>query len=163
VKKVLTYIILLLLLVIQTSAGSYIRVFNVLPSPALVFTIIYSLTNGSFKSAALGLVCGLLFDATSSGVFGFNSFLVMYLCISASLFSRKYYYENKLATVCGVFLFTVIYETLTLIFTVVLFSKAPFFYSFFRYILPEALINSIIAIPVLMCVKWLNNEYIRGI
>lgn len=162
-KKILTYITLVLLLVVQTAAGRYIRIFGVLPNLALTFTIIYSLTNGSFRAAALGLVCGLLFDTTSSGAFGLNGLIVMYVAIAASFFSRKYFYENKLAMVCGVFAFTLIYESISLIMTLVLFSQAPFFYSFVRFILPEAVINSIITVPLLMWVKWLNNEYIRGI
>ena len=162
-KKILTYISLVLLLVIQTAAGRYIRIFGVLPNLALTFTIVYSLTNGSFRAAALGLVCGLLFDSTSNGAFGLSGLIVMYIAIAASFFSRKYFYENKLAMVCGVFLFTVLYESILLVLTLVLFSEAPFFYCFVRFILPEAFINSVITVPVLMWVKWLNNEYIRGI
>ena len=87
----------------------------------------------------------------------------MYTAIIASYFSRKFYYENKLASFCGVYIYTAIYESILLIFTQVIFSKAPFFSVFFRFILVESLINSAMAIPMLYVVKWLNNEYIRGI
>lgn len=162
-KKILTYVTLVLLFVIQTSAGHYIRLWGVLPNPAFSFTIVYALTNGSFRGAALGLCCGLLFDSGTHIAFGFFGLVVMYLSCSASFFSRRYYYENKLSIFSGVFIYTIIFESISLIFTAVLYGEAPFFYSFARFVLPEALINSLISIPLLMWVKWLNNEYIRGI
>ncbi len=162
-KKVLTYVTLVLLLVIQTAAGRYIKIFGVVPNFALTFTIIYSLTNSMPRSAALGLLCGLMFDSCRVGAFGLGGLLVMYMAIMAAYFSRKFYYENKLATIFGVFIYTVIYRSVFLILTSVMFSQAPFFYTFARYILVEALLGSIIAVPVLLLVKWLNNEYIRGI
>lgn len=162
-KKVLTYITLVLFAVIQTASGRYIKIFGVLPNLVLTFTILYSLTNGSFRAGVLGLVAGLIIDSLSSSAFGLNALLLMYTAIIASYFSRKFYYENKLASFCGVYIYTAIYESILLIFTQVIFSKAPFFSVFFRFILVESLINSAMAIPMLYVVKWLNNEYIRGI
>ena len=162
-KKTLTYICLVLIAVIQTSVGRYIRVFGILPNLVLIFTVLYSLTNGSVRAAVLGLVSGLLLDATSLGVFGLNGLMLMYTALIASYLSRKFYYENKLATFLGVFVYTLIYEAVLLILTQVMFSKSPFLYVFWRYIIVESLINSVISIPMLYLVKWLNNEYIRGI
>lgn len=162
-KKVLTYISLVLLVILTTSAGRYIEIFGVSPNPALCFVIIYSLTNGSAKSAALGLVCGLMFDSVSDVAFGFNSLILMYMCLISSYFSKRFYYHNKPALVFGVFMYSLFYQTVSLVFTAVIFSDAPFFYTFFRFALVEAIFNSIIAIPLLWWVKWLNNEYIRGI
>ncbi|MBR3934361.1 MAG: rod shape-determining protein MreD [Clostridia bacterium] len=162
-KKTLTYITLVLLAVVQTAAGRHIKIFGVLPNLVLTFTILYSLTNGSFRAGVLGLVAGLILDSASASVFGLNALLMMYTAIIASYFSRKFYYENKVASFCGVYIYTTIYESVLLILTQVMFSRSPFFSVFIRYILVESLINSILAIPILYAVKWLNNEYIRGI
>lgn len=162
-KKALTYITLVLFTIIQTGAGRYIRIFGVLPNLILMFTIVYSLTNGSLRAGILGLVAGLLIDATSYGVFGLNALMLMYTSLIISYFSRKFYYENKLATFCSVFVYTLVYESLLLILTQVVFSKSPFFFVLGRYILVESLINAVISLLILYWVKWLNNEYIRGI
>lgn len=162
-KKALTYICLVFLAVIQTGAGQYIRIFGVLPNLILTLTIVYSMTNGLVRSAVMGVVAGLLIDSTSHGVFGLNGLLLMYTAIIISYFSRKFYYENKLATFCGVFVYTALYESVLVILTQVIFSKTPFFYVFVRYVLVESIVNAVISIPVLYIVKWLNNEYIRGI
>jgi rod shape-determining protein MreD len=162
-KKFLTYLSLVILVILETSAGRYIEIFGISPNPALCFTIIYALTNGSVKSAALGLVCGLLFDSVSDVAFGFNSLILMYMSILASYFSRRFYYHNIFALVFGVFMYSLFYETISLVFTAVIFSDAPFFYSFSRFVLTESIFNAIIAVPMLWWVKWLNNEYIRGI
>lgn len=162
-KQFLTYLSLALLVVFQSAAGHYIKFFGVMPNFALCFTIIYALTNGSMRAAILGLACGLLFDCTANVAFGFNSLLLMYMTLICSYFSRKFYYQNKTAVVFGVFIYTLAIESISLVFTAVLFSDAPFFYSFFRFVLIEAVLNSIIATPLLFWVKWLNNEYIRGI
>ena len=152
-----------MLLVVQTAAGRYIKIFGILPNIAFCFTIVYSLTNGTFRSAILGLCCGILIDSTTDVAFGFNSLVIMYIALSASYFSHKYYYQNKFAVALGVFIYSPIYETILIVFSVLLFSEAPFLYSFFRYAFVEAIINSLISIPVFLWVKWLNNEYIRGI
>lgn len=162
-KRILTYVTLVLLLSVQTAAGRYIKIFDVVPNLALTFTIIYSLTNSMSRSASVGLLCGLLFDSCRVGAFGLGGLLVMYMAIAASYFSRKFYYENKLATIFGVFVYTVICKSAFLLLTSVMFSEAPFFYTFARYILAEALLGCVIAVPMLHLVKWLNNEYIRGI
>lgn len=162
-KKFLTYLSLVLLVIVESSLGRYIEISGISPNPALCFTIIYALTNGSFKSAALGLVCGLLFDSVSNAAFGFNSLVLMYMCLLCSYFSRKFYYHNKTALVFGVFMYSLVYETICFIFTAFTFYNAPFFHTLFRFILAEAFLNSLIAIPMLWWVKWLNNEYIRGI
>ena len=150
-------------MILGTSLGRYIEIFGVSPNPALCFVIIYSLTNGSVRSASLGLVCGLIFDSVSNVAFGFNGLILMYMCLISSYFSKRFYYHNKTALVFGVFMYSLFYETLSMLFTAVIFSDAPFFHTFFRFALVEASLNSIIAIPILFWVKWLNNEYIRGI
>ena len=162
-KKALTYITLILFVVIQTGLGKYIKFFGVLPNLILTFTIVYAMTNGMVRASALGLVAGLFIDSTSYGVFGLNGLMLMYTALIISYFSGKFYYENKTASFCGVLVYTAVYESFLLIVTQVIFSKAPFFYVFVRYILLESLINALISIPVLYWVKWLNNEYIRGI
>lgn len=162
-KRILTYVTLVLLLSIQTAAGRYIKIFDVVPNLALTFTIIYSLTNSMSRSASLGLLCGLLFDSCRVGAFGLGGLIVMYMAIAASYFSRKFYYENKVATILGVFIYTVVCKSAFLLLTSVMFSQTPFFYTFARYILVEAILGCVIAVPLLQLVKWLNNEYIRGI
>ncbi len=162
-KKVLTYIFLVLLFVIQTAAGHYIEIFGVIPNITLTFAIVYSLTNPMGKAAALGLLCGLLFDSCRVGAFGLNGLLLMYTCLTASYFASRFYYESKPVTAVGVFLYTAVYKALFLGLTSVMFSQTPFFQTFLRYVLVEALWNAVITIPVLSLVKWLNNEYIRGI
>ena len=162
-KKALTFITLILVAAIQTGAGQYIRIFGVLPNLILTFTILYSMTNDSFRAGACGLVAGFILDSTSHGVFGLNALLLMYAAIIISYFSKKFYYENKTAAFCGVFIYTAVYEAVLLILSHVLFSNASFFYVFIRYIILESLINAIISILLIYWIKWLNNEYIRGI
>ena len=88
---------------------------------------------------------------------------MMYLAIAVSCFSRKFYHENKLFSICSVMLFTVIYETFSLAISVFMVPHIPFFYSFIRVVIPITIYNGCITVPLLMLVKWLNNEYIRGI
>ncbi len=152
-----------MLLVVQTAAGRYIKIFGILPNLAFCFTLTYAMTNGSFRAALLGLLCGILIDSTTDVAFGFNGLVIMYLALAASYFSHKYYYQNKYAVAFAVFSYSLVYETIHIVFSLLLFSEAPFLYSFFRYAFIEALINSLISIPVFLWVKWLNNEYIRGI
>ena len=101
-KKVISYLTLVLLAVVQTGAGQYIKLFGILPNLILTFAVIYSLTNSSVRSAVMGLSAGIILDATTVGAFGLNGIFLMYTCLAVSYFSRRFYYENKLSSFISV-------------------------------------------------------------
>ncbi len=162
-KRILSYALLVLFVLIQTAAGRYIRIFGVLPNIALCYAAVYAFTNSLFRSAALGLACGLMIDALSKGIFGANGFALMYLSMLASYLFGRYCYESRLCISGGVFLLTLVYELSSLVLSSLFGSDAGVFYCLIRYILPLCIINSLLALPMTALVKWLGSEYIRGI
>ena len=163
-KKVLTFVSLFLLLVFQTTVGQYIKIFNVLPDFILTFAIVYSVSNMAFKSAVTGLVSGLLLDFTLvHSPYGISALIMMYTCTVVSNLSGKFYYESIPVSLCFVFGATVGYEFIYLLLTKGIFSEVSMVYALWRYIVPEAILNTIICLPLRLWVRWLKNEYIRGI
>lgn len=162
-KKILTALTFVLLFVIQTSVGSYLKIFNVSPNLLLTFVIIYSVNSELLKAALAGCVCGLLTDAAGAGVMGYNALLMMYIAAMSSVFANKFYNENKLVSSLNVFIIGFIYEFIKVAVFNALYGELPVFYMTWRYILPECIFNSISAIPLAYWINWLKNEYIRGI
>ncbi len=162
-KRILSYALLVLFALIQTSAGRYIKIFGVLPNIVFCYTAVYALTNSSLRSAPMGLVCGLIIDTFSKGIFGANGFILLYLCMLASYLFGRYCFESRLCLMGGAFVFTLVYEAISVLLMSFFGTGLSFFYCLMRYILPLCVINSIISFPMIILVKWLNSEYIRGI
>lgn len=162
-KRILSYSLLVLFALIQTAAGRYIRIFGVLPNIALCYTAVYALTNSPVRAAPLGLLCGLMIDALSKGIFGANGLILMYFSMLASYLFGRYFFESRFCICIGAFIFTFFYELTSLLLVSVFGADAGFFYCLIRYIIPLCLINAILSLPMIILVKWLNSEYIRGI
>lgn len=162
-KKILSYLTLLLLFVLQTSLGQYIKIFSVMPNLIFAYAIIYSMTNSALKSAVMGCVCGLLTDVSFGETSYVNALLIMYISLAVSHIYGKHFFENKLVYAGGVFAGTVVYDILIIIITAFTSGSLPFLYTFFRFTVPEAFINSAVSLLFLIYVRWLNNEFVRGI
>ncbi len=163
-KKFLTFLSLFLLLVFQTTAGQYIKLFDVLPNYMLVFIILYSMSNTHAKTLIFGVTCGLMMDAVSShSLFGLSTLMIMFMTLGICWLTNRFYYENGVLAVVLVFILTFAYDFLYLFLTKGIFDEISMFYCFWRYMLPEAVLNSVICIPVRYWTLWLKNEYIRGI
>ena len=162
-KKVLLALTAFLLFIIQTSMSSSLKILDVAPNLIFIFVIVYGLNSSTFMAGVLGCVWGILIDCADYTVMGYNALILMYVSFLSSLISKKFYYDNRLVGVIIVFVSSVAYEFLRFFISNLLFSDASFSLVLFRYILPEAVFNSVLSIPLMWWIKWLKNEYIRGI
>ena len=162
-KKFLSAVILLLLFALQTSVMSPSVIFGIEINLVLVYTFAYAVNSDLFASAVMGALCGMLLDVSGGSVIGYNILIVMYLSALTSVVSFRFYSENRMVSVVIVTLSVFVCEFLRLVIYGTLFTDIEIMYTVIRYILPQAVLNAVVCVPVMMCVKWLKNEYIRGI
>lgn len=162
-KKILSYVTILLLYIIQTSIGQYIKIFSVMPNLIFVYAMVYSMTNSQIKSAVMGCVCGMLADMSFGETNYMSALIVMYISLFISGIYGKRFFENRLVYAGGMLAATLVYNMLMMFIMSFTASSVPFFFTLFRYVIPEAFINAALSLLFLIYVRWLNNEFVRGI
>ena len=162
-KKVLLILTAFFLVVIQTSMSSSVEIIGVAPNLIFIFAIVFGLNSSTHTATATGCLCGIISDCCDYGTIGCSALVLMYVTFLSNLASKKFYYDNKLVGIVIVFVSGLLFESVRLFISNLMFSNASFVTVFFRYILPEAVFNSVVAFPLMWWIKWLKNEYIRGI
>lgn len=162
-KKTLVILTAFFLFVVQTSLGETIDIFGVVPNLILVFAVAYSLDSSAFSAALAGCICGLLTDFSDNGIVGIGGFFMMCICFCASIVSKKFYYDNKLSGLIIVFVSGLLFELSKVFIVNLIYTEFSLTSVFFRFILPGAVYNSCLSLPLMWWINWLKNEYVRGI
>jgi len=106
----------------------------------------------------------LMMDAASAhSPFGLSALLIMYISLGVCWLTNHFYYDNVVLSLVLVLISGFVYNFVYLYVTGGISGEISMFYCFWRYMLPEALFNCIICIPVRLWTRCLRNEYIRGI
>ena len=162
-KKLLLFLIFLILFLIQTTLGEYIKIFDAAPNLLLVFVIIYSINSSVPTSILVGSIAGLLIDVSMQGLLGLNALIMTYIAIFASFLSSRILYERKIITIITVFALGFLFEFLNVAISNALITDLPVFYITLRYTLLSCVYNSVVAIGLVYLIDKLKFEYIRGI
>lgn len=162
-KKILSAIAVFFVYAIQTSIISRVDLFGIEINLMLTFALVYAAYSDLLAAGIMGCICGLLLDVSSSTVFGYNGLIVMYIAVLTSIVASKFYSESRLVSIIIVAVSCFLCELVRLALYNTMFESMSVAYASFRYILPQALLNSVVSVPVTVFVKWLKNEYIRGI
>lgn len=162
-KKILLILTAFILAVIQTSVASSVKILDVAPNLIFIFAIVYGLDSTTFSAGVVGCLCGILTDCADCTFIGHSALVLMYVSFLSSLISKKFYYDNKLVGILIVFASSIAYEFIRFFIASIMTADAGTAYMLFRYILPEAVYNSVLSVPLMWWIKWLKNEYIRGI
>jgi len=147
-KKIIFHIInIFFIILVQTTILDYIKINGIKPNLILVYTICFSLLEGSEDGAIIGLFAGMMLDITVGKVIGAYSLINMYTGIISGFMSKKYFKENILVVLLFTFFLTMFYEYGIYLLNRIGNLRAHSFVFVFKTVLfPEALYNSIISI-----------------
>ena len=160
-KKIVTYIFLIILLVLQSSLCKNIEVLHIMPNLILVFVVCYSMYSEPVMATILGVVSGILMDVFQAQNMGFNSIVIMYIALSLSCMTSGYIRSNIWTVIVFVVLSTIVYEGLYTFLTLFLFGRMSIF-QLFADILIESVYNIVIAIPLSFFAKYLGEDEVRS-
>ena len=118
--------------------------------PDLVFIIVvsYALLKGPYIGTNLGLFAGFFMDLVSGNIIGVGVLTKMLAGFSAGLLEKTIFKDNLLVPAIGVYLGTILFETLNLIIYISFGANFNFFQTILHTVLPMACYNAILA-PVI--------------
>lgn len=137
----------------QSTILELIELFGVRPNILIVLTVIVSLLRSPVESGIMALSFGLSMDILMGKTIGWYGLLFFLISIPISLINEKLYREKFIVLFSFTFVATV---TIEILFAFVLFifkdlSHIP--YLFGTIIIPEALYNSVLILPLFGPIK----------
>ena len=132
----------------QSTLLEYLEIFNIRPNILIVLMVIVSLLRGTVESAAMSLLFGLTMDILMGKTLGWYALIFFLISIPISMINEKLYRENFLVLVKFAFYATIIIETM---FFLIMFMFRGYRYLPFLFgtvIVPEAIYNSILILPL---------------
>lgn len=109
-KNILTYLILILVFVLQSTLCRYVEVLHIMPNLLLVFVVCYSMNAVPVRATVLAAVTGMLMDLFNARYIGINAVMMMYLGLILSCVSSDYIRTNFLTVLISTALSTFLYE-----------------------------------------------------
>ena len=162
-KKILTVAAFVILIVFQISVCEHLKIAGISPNIVLAFTILISINSSALTAGAIGCSVGLALDALCYGVVGCNALIMLYISVGASVVASKFYSENIFVSAIFVLIFGFLFDFSRAVVNNIVYDSISVSYITLRYILPGCLYNFLVSLPLFYVVRWLKNEYIRGI
>jgi rod shape-determining protein MreD len=134
--------------VLQSTVMGYLEVFSVRPNILITLAVAIALLRGTVESAIMGAVLGLTMDILMGKTLGWYALLLFLLAILISMVNEKLYREKLLVLMGFGFLSTVAVETLFMLIIFLFRGYRHIPYLFTMVVLPEALLNSILILPL---------------
>ncbi|NLW03577.1 MAG: rod shape-determining protein MreD [Clostridiaceae bacterium] len=133
---------------LQSTVMGHFEVFSVRPNILITLAVVIALLRGSVESGIMGVTLGLTMDILMGKVLGWYALLLLMLSIVISLVNEKLYRDKLLVLMSFGFLSTVAVETLyiLIIFLFRGYRYIPLIFS--TVVLPEAVLNSILILPL---------------
>ena len=144
-KFFIIFILLLIIMLIQTTVLSFIRVGGVQPDLVLLVVIFNAFLRGSREGAFLGFLAGLFQDILIGNYIGFNALAKMGAGYMVGFAESKLFKDNIFVLVAVSFLATLISQIIYYTLLSVLDVMVPPFWALFRIMLPVSLYNTILA------------------
>ena len=141
VKDVPFLILLLLLagtLILQTTVLDYVDVLGIKPDLIMLIVDLNGFLLGTREGAFLGYTAGILEDLFAGGYIGLNALSKMAAGYLAGMAGLRLFRENTLIATGVVFISSFAGNSVYYILLSIVGIKVPYFYAFFRVIIPVA-------------------------
>lgn len=135
--------------------------FGIRPDLTIAAIVALSLVSGPLKGGVYGMITGLILDmlyGTSIGITALIYFLVGLLC---GVFNRKFYAENQVFPVILAFFAYLFKEACMMLKMLLTKTDFDFIALMWRYIIPGAILTSVITLPVYIIYKRVKQSQLR--
>ncbi len=141
----------------QSSLFEHIEILNVRPNLMIVLMVIVSLLRSPVESATMAILLGLTMDILMGKTLGWYALLFFLVSIPISLLNEKLYRDKLLVLLTFSFGSSVIIEFLfyLIVFLFKGYEHMPF--TFWTIIIPEAVYNCILILPLFKPVTGVYN------
>lgn len=155
-------IVLSIVVLSQATLLPRVRLLGVTPNLLLTTVLCWSLVRGFEEGIVWGFAGGLGFDLIAGMPLGTTSLAVMSTCFLADLSKSTLFARSLILPMLVVAMATPIYGWIVLLIWQLRGLPVDWLGSTVRVILPEALLNSLLALPVYPALHWLAEKS-RGV
>jgi len=141
----------------QSSVLEYIEIFNIRPNILIVLAVIVSLLRSPVESAVMSLLLGFTMDVLMGKTLGWYALLLFLVSIPISMINEKLYRDKILVLLTFAFGTSVIVEFTFFIIIFLFRSFEHLHFVFWTIIIPEAIYNSILILPLFKPVASVYN------
>lgn len=163
-KKLKIFIILIILSLIQSFFGHYIRIGSIMPDVMFVFVVGYALLCDDIKSVlCVSAIFGITADCLSGRIFGDCTAVYMISAALGFIMSDSIFKDGVVFNIICVFLLTVIGKSGYYLINIVDLKESGYLYSLGRIIFPEAVYNTVVSPVIFPVVKRVLGKRRRNI
>lgn len=148
ISYIITFFILLLNFILQSTILQHFKVLGVIPNTALIIVVIFALLRGRYYGGFTGLFAGLLQDIFFSGAIGINAFIYFIVGYASGLLDDKVFKENLVLPPLTIIGATTIYYIMYYLFMLFL-SRDVSFITVVKDILLKEMIYNVILVMFL--------------
>ncbi|MBC8016878.1 MAG: rod shape-determining protein MreD [Sporomusaceae bacterium] len=147
-RTILWLIVIIVAIIIQTTLLPLIAIQGIYPDMLLVIIVSYSLLSGKEKGVSMGFFAGLLQDLASGSIFGTITLSKLATGYIFGLAERKVFKEHVFLPVAATAIATVLNSMIMFMLFFILGMKVNILSTVMNSVLPLALYNLMIAIPI---------------
>ncbi len=147
--------------IIQSTFCLYFSGLFIIPNSMLVLVISYSIVRNDAEGAIFGFANGLLFDILFGRIIGFYALIGLVTGFVAAKPFREFSPNNFIIPSITIFVMTIFYEFLFFILAFLFKGRTDLVYYLFHIIIPEAVVNVIIAIAIYPAVFYFNKYFVE--
>ena len=157
-RKVVTFIEMILLFLLQTTLFPKIPFLSVVPNLLLILTVANGFVNGKKSGLFTGFFCGLLIDIFYGNLFGFYALVYMYIGYVNGLLYNIYYDDDVKVPMVLVAISDLIYGCLIYGTQFLLRGRIAFFYYLKHIIIPEVVLTTLMTLLLYRFFYTLNQR-----
>lgn len=156
-RILITGLLLIFNMTIQSTMLQAIQIRGVLPNTAIIIIVSYALLRGSLEGAMVGLFAGLLQDLFFGTSIGFYACLGMLSGYFIGKLHQNFYRENYILPLLFCAATTFCYETIVYCVGFLFNGKLNYFIYFHSLILPETVYTSVFSIFIYRLLFGIND------
>lgn len=164
-RKIYKYLLIILLIVLQSTLFKFIDIFGVKPDAVFILVMSFSLLNGAWEAIYLSLFAGLIQDILFNNALGVTTFSLLIVSYITGLLSKSIFRESSFVAFVFIFLGTLLYNLIAMFSMVLMKYQFNFVKDFMDIAMIQAVYNSMIVVFVYKYVvsfnKYVNENKVR--
>lgn len=157
-RKLVTGLLILLCILLQSTVCQMIAIASIKPNLLIILIVSFGLMRGRRTGMMIGFFCGLLTDLFFESVLGFNAIIYMWVGYFSGYFYRIFYDDDIKTPLFLISVSDVVYGIIHYGFRFLLRGRIDFFYYLGRIILPEMFYTLILTMICYRFLYFINRK-----
>ena len=153
--------LLVVVAILQTTLVPHLAIGGVFADLPLLVVVSWSLLRGPREGILWGFVAGLAVDLFSGAPFGASTLALIAVGLLAGLGAATVFRAHVALPLLAMFLATIVYDLLFLLVVRISGYPVAWLESFYRIILPSAVLNAVLTPVIFVPMRWLNARFGR--